>query len=87
MSVRWLPRFPTGLWKDVFLTDHPVLGGLWGPLVGPIVAVVSFVCCIGNVSLAAMLRNGGISFGSVIAFIFADLIIFPSLNIYRTYDG
>ena len=78
---------PTGLWTDVFLTDHPVLGGLWGPLIGPVISLLSFVCSIGNVPLAAVLWNGGISFGGVIAFIFADLITFPSLNIYRTYDG
>ena len=67
--------------------DHPVLAGIWGPLVGPIVAVVSFVCSIGNVPLAAVLWNGGISFGGVVAFIFADLIILPILNIYRKYYG
>jgi len=60
---------------------------LWGPIVGPIVSIVSFVCSIGNVPLAAVLWNGGISFGGVIAFIFADLIILPILNIYRKYYG
>jgi len=55
--------------------------------VGPLVAIVSFVCSIGNVPLAAVLWNGGISFGGVIAFIFADLIILPILNIYRKYYG
>ena len=60
---------------------------LWGPLVGPVVAVVSFVCSIGNVPLAAVLWNGGISFGGVIAFIFADLIVLPILDIYRRYYG
>jgi uncharacterized membrane protein YraQ (UPF0718 family) len=78
---------PTGFWKGFFLTDHPTLGPIWGPLVGPIVAVVSFVCSIGNVPLAAVLWNGGISFGGVVAFIFADLIILPILNIYRKYYG
>jgi uncharacterized membrane protein YraQ (UPF0718 family) len=80
----WLPM---SFWKSFFLTDHPVLAGIWGPLVGPIVAVVSFVCSIGNVPLAAVLWNGGISFGGVVAFIFADLIILPILNIYRKYYG
>jgi len=51
------------------------------------VAVVSFVCSVGNIPLAAVLWNGGISFGGVIAFIFADLIILPILNIYRKYYG
>ncbi len=60
---------------------------VWGPLIGPIVAVVSFVCSIGNVPLAAVLWNGGISFGGVVSFIFADLIILPILNIYRKYYG
>jgi uncharacterized membrane protein YraQ (UPF0718 family) len=55
--------------------------------VGPIVAIASFVCSIGNVPLAAVLWNGGISFGGVVAFIFADLIILPILNIYRKYYG
>ncbi len=78
---------PAGFWKSFFLTDHPVWSAIWGPLVGPIVAVVSFVCSIGNVPLAAVLWNGGISFGGVVAFIFADLIILPILNIYRKYYG
>jgi uncharacterized protein len=51
------------------------------------VAVLSFVCSIGNVPLAAVLWNGGISFGGVMAFIFADLIVLPILNIYRKYYG
>jgi uncharacterized membrane protein YraQ (UPF0718 family) len=55
--------------------------------VGPLVAVLSFVCSIGNVPLAAILWNGGISFGGVMAFIFADLIVLPILNIYRKYYG
>src|SRR5689334_6921835 len=78
---------PVGFWKDFFLAGHPALSALWGPLVGPLVAVASFVCSIGNVPLAAVLWNGGISFGGVIAFIFADLIILPILNIYRKYYG
>jgi uncharacterized membrane protein YraQ (UPF0718 family) len=58
-----------------------------GPLIGPIVAIVSFVCSVGNVPLAAVLWNGGISFGGVIAFLFADLIVLPILDIYRRYYG
>jgi uncharacterized membrane protein YraQ (UPF0718 family) len=80
----WVPMH---FWKTFFLTDHPVLAGLWGPIVGPVVAIVSFVCSIGNVPLAAVLWNGGISFGGVVSFIFADLIILPILNIYRKYYG
>jgi uncharacterized membrane protein YraQ (UPF0718 family) len=78
---------PSGFWQQFFLVDHPLLAKLWGPLVGPLVAVLSFVCSIGNVPLAAVLWNGGISFGGVIAFIFADLIVLPILNIYRKYYG
>jgi uncharacterized protein len=80
----WVPE---SFWQHFFFTDHPVLSTLWGPIVGPIVAIVSFVCSIGNVPLAAVLWNGGISFGGVVAFIFADLLILPILNIYRKYYG
>jgi uncharacterized membrane protein YraQ (UPF0718 family) len=78
---------PARFWEAFFFTDHPLWSKLWGPLIGPLVSVVSFVCSIGNVPLAAVLWNGGISFGGVIAFIFADLIIVPILNIYRKYYG
>ena len=78
---------PTHFWQGFFLVGHPVAARLWGPFVGPLVAVVSFVCSVGNVPLAAVLWNGGISFGGVIAFLFADLIILPVLNIYRKYYG
>jgi uncharacterized membrane protein YraQ (UPF0718 family) len=64
-----------------------LLAKLWGPIVGPLVALISFVCSVGNIPLAAVLWNGGISFGGAIAFIFADLIILPILNIYRKYYG
>src|SRR2546422_10175126 len=78
---------PTEFWQRFFLVRHPVAALFWGPLVGPIVAMLSFVCSIGNVPLAAVLWNGGISFGGVISFIFADLIVLPILNIYRKYFG
>src|SRR5713101_5886840 len=78
---------PNAFWQSFFLTGYPVLATLWGPIVGPLVAVISFVCSVGNIPLAAVLWNGGISFGGVIAFIFADLIVFPILNIYRKYYG
>ncbi len=78
---------PNSFWEKFFLTSHPLLSQLWGPIIGPIVAMLSFVCSIGNVPLAAVLWNGGISFGGVISFIFADLIIFPIINIYRKYYG
>jgi uncharacterized protein len=78
---------PNAFWQSVFLTGCPILATLWGPIVGPLVAVISFVCSVGNIPLAAVLWNGGISFGGVIAFIFADLIAIPVLNIYRKYYG
>jgi uncharacterized protein len=80
----WVPE---SLWQHFFFANHPVLSALWGPIVGPVVAIVSFICSIGNVPLAAVLWNGGISFGGVITFIFADLLILPILNIYRKYYG
>ena len=78
---------PADFWKSFFLVSHPVAAKIWGPIVGPIVAVVSFVCSVGNVPLAAVLWNGGISFGGVIAFIYADLIVLPIIDIYRKYYG
>jgi uncharacterized membrane protein YraQ (UPF0718 family) len=78
---------PDSFWQKLFLTSHPLLSQLWGPLIGPVVSIFSFVCSIGNVPLAGVLWNGGISFGGVISFIFADLIIIPILLIYRKYYG
>ncbi|MCF3106414.1 permease [Streptomyces roseoverticillatus] len=80
----WVPE---SFWQAFFLTDDPGLAKWWGPLVGPLVAIASFVCSIGNVPLAVVLWKGGISFGGVVAFIFADLLILPILNIYRKYYG
>ena len=56
-------------------------------LLGPIVAVLSFVCSIGNVPMAAVLWGAGISFGGVLAFLYADLIVLPLLDVYRRYYG
>jgi uncharacterized membrane protein YraQ (UPF0718 family) len=78
---------PDSFWRSLFLEHHGTLGRLWGPVIAPIVAIFSFVCSVGNVPLAAVLWNGGISFGGVLAFIFADLIILPILDIYRRYYG
>jgi uncharacterized protein len=78
---------PATFWQQLFLHGHPLLSKIWGPLIGPVVAVISFVCSIGNVPLAAVLWNGEISFGGVVSFIFADLIIIPILIIYRKYYG
>jgi uncharacterized protein len=78
---------PDHFWRVFFITGHPLAAKVWGPLIGPFVAIISFVCSIGNVPLAVVLWKGGISFGGVVAFIFADLIIAPILNIYRKYYG
>src|SRR5260370_4595616 len=78
---------PAEFWQSFFLVDHPLVAKLWGPIVGPLVAVISFVCSVGNIPLAAVLWNGGISFGGVIAFIFSHLILLPVLNIYPKYYG
>jgi uncharacterized protein len=80
----WVPEH---FWQSLFLDAHPTVAKFWGPVVGPLVAILSFVCSIGNVPLAAILWNGGISFGGVLAFVFADLIVLPILDIYRRYYG
>ena len=84
MAGAWIPD---SFWRHLFFADHSVLAKIWGPLIGPVVAVAAFVCSIGNVPLAAVLWNGGISFGGVVSFIFADLIIIPLLVIYKKYYG
>ena len=78
---------PTSVWQAVFITGHGFWTSVENAIVGPFIAIISFVCSIGNVPLAAALWKGGISFGGVIAFIFADLIAFPLLLIYRRYYG
>jgi uncharacterized membrane protein YraQ (UPF0718 family) len=78
---------PDSFWRSLFFEHHATLAKFWGPLIGPGVAMISFVCSIGNVPLAAVLWNGGISFGGVLAFIFADLLILPIIDIYRRYYG
>lgn len=78
---------PDSFWRAFFLTGDPTWAKVEGPLVGPLVAIASFVCSVGNVPLAAVLWRGGISFGGVASFIFADLIILPILDIYRRYYG
>jgi hypothetical protein len=80
----WVPH---GFWTALFLSNDPDWSKIVGPLIGPIVAVLSFVCSVGNVPLAAVLWNGGISFGGVVAFLLADLIVLPVLDIYRKYYG
>jgi len=84
----YVSLLPAGFFNALFITDAPApLRTLENAVVGPIVAVLSFVCSIGNIPLAAVLWSGGISFGGVIAFIFADLIIIPIISAYRKYYG
>jgi uncharacterized membrane protein YraQ (UPF0718 family) len=74
--------------NGLFLTNAPpAIEAIENVLVGPIIAVLSFVCSIGNVPLAAVLWSGGISFAGVMAFIFADLIVLPIIAAYRKYYG
>jgi uncharacterized membrane protein YraQ (UPF0718 family) len=76
------------VFNSLFLTDAPpVVQTVWGALIGPVIAVLSFVCSVGNVPLAAVLWSGGISFAGALAFIFADLIVLPIIAIYRKYYG
>jgi uncharacterized membrane protein YraQ (UPF0718 family) len=78
---------PAHVWNDVFVTGHGFWTSLENAVVGPFVALVSFVCSIGNVPLAAALWKGGSSFGGVVAFVFADLVTFPLLLVYRKQYG
>ncbi len=80
----WVPH---DVWARLFFADDPTASKLVGPLLGPVVAMLTFVCSVGNIPLAAVLWNGGASFGGVIAFIFGDLIVLPILDIYRRYYG
>lgn len=80
----WVPH---SWWQALFLSRHHTWSIIWGPLIGPAIAILSFVCSVGNVPLAAVLWNGGISFGGVISFIFADLIVLPIIRIYAKYYG
>jgi uncharacterized membrane protein YraQ (UPF0718 family) len=79
---------PNGAWQALFLHGAaPGVQLVGNALVGPLIAVISFVCSIGNVPLAAILWTSGISFGGVLAFLYADLIVLPLLDVYRTYYG
>jgi uncharacterized membrane protein YraQ (UPF0718 family) len=83
-AAAWIPDT---FWQHLFLSGNPLAAKIWGPLIGPLVAIASFVCSIGNAPLAAVLWAGGISFGGVVSFIFADLLIIPILVIYGRYYG
>ncbi|HEU0195436.1 MAG TPA: permease [Gaiellales bacterium] len=76
------------IFSNLFLTDRSgVLAAVWNVIAGILIAVASFVCSVGNVPLAAVLWSGGISFGGVLGFLFADLIVLPIVVIYRKYYG
>jgi hypothetical protein len=78
---------PFSLWRSLFLSGHGFWSVLENSVLGPFLAFISFVCSVGNVPLAAALWSAGITFGGVIAFIFADLVAFPLVMIYRKYYG
>ena len=79
---------PNHIWRTLFVTDaHPAVQLLSNAIIGPLIAVVSFVCSIGNVPMAAVLWGGGISFGGVLSFLYADLIVLPLLDAYRRFFG
>ena len=78
---------PTAVWNILFFRGHGAWTSVENVIVGPLIAVISFVCSIGNVPLAAALWTGGISFGGVISFVFADLITLPLILIYRKFYG
>ncbi len=81
-------QFSNHFLESLFLKSSPgIVQALWGAFIGPAIAVLSFVCSVGNVPLAAVLWSGGISFAGVMAFIFADLIVLPIVVIYRKYYG
>lgn len=78
---------PDSFWTILFCQDNSTHAHLLNPLIGPVIAILSFVCSIGNVPMAAVLWQKGMTFGGVLSFLFADLLIFPLLNIYRKYYG
>jgi hypothetical protein len=84
----FVAQLGNGFFESLFIHNAPApLPALENVLIGPVIAVISFVCSVGNVPLAAVLWSGGISFGGVVAFLFADLIVLPILAIYRKYYG
>ncbi len=84
----FIAQLGNGFFNGLFLRHTGgVLGAVENVIVGPIIAMLSFVCSVGNVPLAAVLWSGGISFGGVLAFLFADLIVLPIIAIYRKYYG
>ena len=84
----FIAQFGSGFFNGLFLRHAPAgITTIENVIVGPLIAVLSFVCSVGNVPLAAVLWSGGISFAGVLAFLFADLIVMPIIVIYRKYYG
>jgi uncharacterized membrane protein YraQ (UPF0718 family)/YHS domain-containing protein len=84
----FVAQVPDSAFHAVFLhSSSGLVQALWGALIGPLLAVATFVCSVGNVSLAAVLWSGGLSFAGVVAFLFSDLLILPLISIYRRYYG
>ena len=79
---------PNGVWQTLFVQGaSPWIQAPANALLGPLVAILSFVCSIGNVPMAAVMWGAGVSFGGVLAFLYADLIVLPLLDVYRRYYG
>jgi uncharacterized membrane protein YraQ (UPF0718 family) len=82
---------PDSFWQGLFLTGHTSMPHFlvlsWNALVGIFIAVIAFVCSVGNIVMAAVLWQGGISFGGVIAFILSDLVTIPMLMVFKSYYG
>jgi uncharacterized protein len=84
----FIAQVPNSVFNSLFITSAPApLPAIENAVVGPVIAVLSFVCSVGNVPLAAVLWSGGIHFSGVLAFLFADLIVLPIIAIYRKYYG
>src|SRR2546425_3821519 len=84
----FIAQFGNGFFESLFIRHAPApLATIENVILGPVIAVLSFVCSVGNVPLAAVLWSGGISFAGVLAFLFADLIVLPIVAIYRKYYG
>ncbi len=84
----FIGQLPNSFFNTLFITEAPApIRVLENAIVGPIIAILSFVCSVGNIPLAAVLWSGGIGFAGVIAFIFADLLVLPIIAIYRKYYG
>src|SRR2546423_5015636 len=78
---------PDSFWRSLFLEHHSTVAKFWGPLIGPAVAILSFVCSIGNVPLAAVLWNGGIRIGALAPLLFAGPPVLPSPSLHRPHSS